>query len=189
MTDKLHNVRYKLLAEWLMGAGGRSSVARMTADALAVYLETDESECIDMADLVADANRYAARRKCADRLEIMHTGGVRIVASTGEAELKIFEYWQRTTGRMRTKPNAERIGMIRARLAEGFTARELAEAIKGLTLSSFHVERGYLALRYAIKDEDTVRVNIERLRAPAASATCSIDPWAQAMANRGNNGN
>jgi len=54
---------------------------------------------------------------------------------------KVFVSWCEATGRneSRVKLTKERLGKIKARLQEGYTVEDLTDAVKGVTLSSFHM--------------------------------------------------
>lgn len=126
--------------------------------------------CIDWSEdpaaVVAAAIDAAKTRKPAATIEPTGRGGVNITPPEGEADradvMAVFQHWQAATAHERCKPDAGRLGHIRARLRDGFTPAELMDAITALASSDWHNggnDRGarYNDIRHALKDAVTVQ--------------------------------
>lgn len=73
-----------------------------------------------------------------------NSGAVSRAVSTNEdtsETVSVFEAWVAATGRdvSKTKLTADRRKRIKARLSEGFSVDELCDAVRGVTLSEFHM--------------------------------------------------
>lgn len=57
---------------------------------------------------------------------------------SADGALEVFEYWQRTLSHPTAKLDAKRVKAIKGRLADGYTVRELCQAVDGCKLSPHH---------------------------------------------------
>lgn len=64
------------------------------------------------------------------------------LSPTDSAELRIFEYWQQTTGHTSALPSRDRLSKVKARLAEGYTPEQIRAAIDGAAAQPFVNEAG-----------------------------------------------
>lgn len=70
------------------------------------------------------------------------------------AVIAVLDYWRERTGRTdRTEYTAARMGIVRARLREGYTTDQLRRAVDALVASSFHTEGGFTDTSHAFKTE------------------------------------
>lgn len=76
-------------------------------------------------------------------------------ASPDESEvLLVLEYWRTKTGRPeRTEYTSARLGIVRARLRDGYSVDQLKKAVDGLMLSDWHVQGRYTDTSHAFKVE------------------------------------
>jgi len=102
------------------------------------------------------------------------------------AVLRVFQHWQRATGKTRARLLPGRSAKIRARLRQ-FTERELCTAIDGALLSDFH--RGendgateYLDLVTLFKSGEKVEGHIERAGGVPHAPALDDDPQAMRVA-------
>lgn len=113
-----------------MGAEPHLRVVETPAQALEAENET-------LHDQLKGAEREirAWRMRCA-KLE-RDKAGERDSYEHKELVQRLFDYWRDQSGKKRARLTGERFDAIRAKLDEGFTARELAEAIKGCCFDPF----------------------------------------------------
>lgn len=76
-------------------------------------------------------------------------------ASPDESEvLIVLDYWRTKTGRPeRTEYTSARLGIVRARLRDGYSVDQLKKAVDGLILSDWHVAGRYTDTSHAFKVE------------------------------------
>lgn len=68
--------------------------------------------------------------------------------------LQVLHYWRDKTGRPeRTEFTTARLGIVRARLRDGYSVDQLKKAVDGLMLSEWHVEGRYTDTSHAFKVE------------------------------------
>lgn len=60
------------------------------------------------------------------------------LAPARDVPLEVFRHWQRRCGHAMAKPTAERLRAVRARLAEGYSERDIKRAIDGCATSAWH---------------------------------------------------
>jgi hypothetical protein len=90
---------------------------------------TDEVETLHDQLKGAERDVRAWRMRCA-KLE-RDRAGEREHHEEREIIQRLFDYWREKSGRKRAKLTGERFDLVALKLGEGFTARELAEAIVG----------------------------------------------------------
>lgn len=178
--DKLDEIRGRTLALWAMLVAG-DIVKRNTLPFIEVssLLVLDYAER-DLTGVIVAANEYLKHRKGGVTINATSGNGITLVSDSSDPDVdEIFAYWIKALNMgPNTQKNAKRIGMIRARLREGFSKDQLKQAIKGLSESEFHLENDYKDLRYALKNDEQVRrmANIK----PAGSASAE-DIWEKAL--------
>lgn len=76
-------------------------------------------------------------------------------ATPDEAEvLIVLEYWRTKTGRPeRTEYTSARLGIVRARIRDGYSVEQLKKAVDGLMSSDWHVQGRYTDTSHAFKTE------------------------------------
>ena len=87
-------------------------------------------------------------------------------AKTNEAVKAVFECWRSEHGKRRSKFDRKRAGLIKARLAEGFSAEQLCQAIRGAKREPFLMgregaRRTYNGLETLLRDAAQVERLIE----------------------------
>lgn len=143
--------------------------------------------CIGWSDdpTAALAEAVAAARRRGLAAEVVETGrGGIVVTPPASAEedadaLVVFEHWRDVTDHGRCRPDAKRLGHIRARLRDGFSVRELCDAVTALSLSPWHNgqnDRGarYTDVHHALKDSVTAQRWIDELSEAGTPAQWTI---------------
>ena len=157
--SKLDEIRGRTLALWAMLVAG-DIVKRNTMpfSEVSSLLVLDYAEK-DLTGVVEAANEYLKHRKGGVTISVTSRNGITLVSDSHDPDVdEIYAYWIKALNMgPNTQKNAKRIGMIRARLREGFTKEQLKQAIKGLSESEFHLENDYKDLRYALRNDEQVR--------------------------------
>ena len=83
-------------------------------------------------------------------------------SSESEDIREVFDFWRKEFG-PKAKLTKDRIGKIKARLKEGFTAEELKQAVSGCKKSDYHVSGRYTGINTILKSAETVEGHIARL--------------------------
>ncbi len=115
------------------------------------------------------------------RASMAKSGGVtlRIDSDVGSDDVReVFEYWQKQTGKIRTKLLPARKSRIRARLRE-FSKEDLKRAIDALASSDFHRgnnDRGmiYLDIEQIIRSGERVEYFLQRAEKEQAESSDNV---------------
>src|SRR5699024_5793857 len=180
IMSKLDEIRGRTLALWAMLVA--SDVVKrntMPFSEVSSLLVLDYAEK-DLTGVVEAASEYLKHRKGGVTISVTSRNGITLVSDSNDPDVdEIYAYWVKALNMgPNTQKSAKRIGMIRARLREGFTKEQLKQAIKGLSESEFHLENDYKDLRYALRNDEQVRrmANIK----PKDSASVD-DIWEKAL--------
>lgn len=121
--------------------------------------------CARLLEIVETAQGIQQLSLAADDGKPLATPKLSKPQQESNAVLEVFKFWQKETGRSKTRLVPERRDKIRARLRQGFTIQDLKDAVTGATLSEHHSKnQEWLDITTIFKNGSVVENHIARKR-------------------------